>query len=47
MDALHYDGMTPNDAYSELTNFIDYLTDLFNNNTDLNTGQIAELKNYP
>lgn len=46
LDSLHYEGMPEDEAYDTLTDFIDYLTDLLENNPTLNSGEIAALINF-
>lgn len=47
LDDLHDNSMSVDDAYDEVFDFIQYLENLIQNNTNLNSGQIADLISYP
>ncbi|WP_028284237.1 AHH domain-containing protein [Olleya marilimosa] len=47
LDNINVDGMDNDEAYTVLSNFINYLDNLINSNQSLNLGEVSELINYP
>ena len=47
LDGLHYDNMPFDEAFNHVKGLTNHIRDLINTNPNLNSGQIADLIQYP